>query len=527
MKNYFFKSVLFRRNADPSVFNKPSLEADSDFTLDNGNFPLPYFTTGIPGWLHTVSNHIHLLRTTVTAFVQTAVTSSFTFLKRYKQSGFTATTRDFEVRKQEILRQVNLLQFLMGIVISVSIIFSAGISKVSPALIFPPLINLIVLYLAGKEKTPAAMFAYFVFFPFFTNLSYIDNVTPGTELFFILYAILSVFFIQQIALIVFCIGLNTVNYLLLVILLKKGSVTTVDFHIIFFLLNHLLAIVIIFYCLYLLKKENAGYQSWILEQNDQLQTINEKVKRQKEELGAKALQLEMNARQLNEMDAFKTRLFSIVSHDLKGPLYALRDLFTDIQRNKMRPDEIMELIPDVVKDLHYATGLTDNLLNWAKSQLNARTVTPLALNVSVLIREAVQQQRLQAELKGIQISSQAGEDLFICADKDMTRLVLRNLLSNAIKFTPVNGTVTVGANLLNSAVEIFVNDTGDGMDADVLSKIKSNEYITTSGTTGEQGTGLGLMLCRDFLKKNNGQLHIESVKGQGSSFSFTLPLAKN
>ncbi|HYO22650.1 MAG TPA: ATP-binding protein, partial [Flavisolibacter sp.] len=115
------------------------------------------------------------------------------------------------------------------------------------------------------------------------------------------------------------------------------------------------------------------------------------------------------------------------------------------------------------------------------------------------------------------------EDVFVCADKDMIHLVLRNLLSNAIKFTPEKGHIEIGFNDLGSFVEIYVHDSGVGISEDALSKIRQHIFYTTTGTSSETGTGLGLMLCNEFLSKNGSCLQIESTVGQGSLFSFTLP----
>ena len=144
-----------------------------------------------------------------------------------------------------------------------------------------------------------------------------------------------------------------------------------------------------------------------------------------------------------------------------------------------------------------------------------------------MIDEVMQQLRLQAELKNIRIKTKVSKDLFIYADSDMVKLVIRNILSNAIKFTPNDGAVSIGTNAVHAYVEIFIEDSGEGMDAEALDKIRNNDYFTTRGTANEQGTGLGLMLCKEFLEKNKGQLHIESTKGKGSIFSFTLPRTNN
>ena len=153
------------------------------------------------------------------------------------------------------------------------------------------------------------------------------------------------------------------------------------------------------------------------------------------------------------------------------------------------------------------------------------TVSPHIIKVSPMIMEIEQLMRLQAEQKEIKIECLLKDSLSIYADSDMIRLVIRNLLSNAIKFTPYGGTVTVVTAATENDVEIIIKDTGEGMDDAMLEKIRDSNYHTTQGTAGERGTGLGLMLCREFLIKNNGLLHIESTKGKGSTFSFTLPVA--
>jgi signal transduction histidine kinase len=115
-------------------------------------------------------------------------------------------------------------------------------------------------------------------------------------------------------------------------------------------------------------------------------------------------------------------------------------------------------------------------------------------------------------------------DTYAYADRDMVGLVLRNLISNAIKFTPVGGRISVGTNPHLSFAEVYVKDTGKGITAGDMKKIGSTELYTTTGTAQEQGTGLGLMLCKEFLAKNGGQMQIESEEGKGSVFSFTLPV---
>ena len=526
MKIPSIKSVFSRLLVKDPLLNKPAIHADTE--PETNNIWLPFFSIGL--WYQPLLKSISTLPNRVASFFAGLVYDSYDFIQKNKHTGITSNTGEYENRKLAIIKQLNIFQLFTGIIVPISVFFShESLSAISALIyVFPPLINFLVLYLDSKQRKLEAMIAYFALYPFFTNLAYIDSFSLGTELFFVLYSILSVFFLQQAAHIVFCITFNMVNYLMLIIMLKKYQTQHgEDNHPFFFMLNHVVAVAVIFYSLYLIKKENAGYQASILEKNTELQLINEEVKKQKEEIAEKASQLEEQAIRLNKIDAFKNKLFSIVSHDLKAPLHALKNLFAEIKQQNLPAEEIIELVPDVIKDLNYATWLTENLLNWAKTQMHAETMHPQAINVTAMINEIMQQQRLQAELKDITIKVAIGKKLFIYADSDMVKLVVRNILSNAIKFTPQGGSVTIGTNAVHSHVEIFIEDTGSGMDAEALAKLKNDDYFTTRGTANEQGTGLGLMLCKEFLEKNNGQLHIESEKGKGSIFSFTLPRAND
>jgi len=203
----------------------------------------------------------------------------------------------------------------------------------------------------------------------------------------------------------------------------------------------------------------------------------------------------------------------------------LRNLFRHVQQYNLPAKEIKNIIPDVVNDLNYTTGLMENLLQWAKSQMQSDSIRPQNIDISLLIEETFQLLHLQAEAKKIRTSFKSEKNVCISADRDMISLVLRNLVSNAIKFTPESGSVIIGVQTLDNYVEIYVKDTGLGMNDETLEKLNQNNYYSTKGTASESGTGLGLMLCKEFLIKNGGQLFIESKPGKGSTFSFTLPEA--
>jgi two-component system, sensor histidine kinase and response regulator len=244
-----------------------------------------------------------------------------------------------------------------------------------------------------------------------------------------------------------------------------------------------------------------------------------------EEIQKQSNQLQQQATELDQLNSLKNKLFSVISHDLKAPMYALRNLFENMQSQDMPAEEIKAMIPEVKQDLNYTVSLMENLLNWAKSQMQSHSVRAQTVNVQDLIDDVVHILHLQAETKNIRIENKATAPVYAWADADMIHLVLRNLICNAIKFTPPGGNISIGASEMSSFTEIYVQDSGTGIGPKDLKKINNQEFYTTNGTAQEQGTGLGLMLCKEFLAKNDGHMRIESELGKGSIFSFTLPLS--
>jgi len=374
-----------------------------------------------------------------------------------------------------------------------------------------------------QHKHEAARIFYFLFYPVFTSIVYMGGMNLGIDLYFILFGILSVFFLQEIGQMLFAVSLSMISYYMLAVVLKRYSFQLADSQYFFYLFNQALAIVFIFYVLFLIKKENNGYQQFILTRNKQLQLRNDKIEQQRKEIAEKAKLLQIQTEELGDLNVLKNQLFSVIAHDLKSPMYALRNLFRNIQQQDMPAQEIKSMIPDVVNDLNYTTSLMDNLLQWAKSQMQADAIKPVEVKIFPLVEEVIQMLRLQAEQKNISVSASIEKSVTVFADSDMIHLVLRNLLSNAIKFTPVGGTVTIEANVAGDFTEVFIIDSGKGMEPADIKKIRDSAFYTTNGTANESGTGLGLMLCKEFLSKNGGQLHIESEPGKGSIISFILP----
>jgi Signal transduction histidine kinase len=232
-------------------------------------------------------------------------------------------------------------------------------------------------------------------------------------------------------------------------------------------------------------------------------------------------------RQLQEINATKDKLFSIIGHDIKGPLNSLSS-FTSLLLNhaeSLSKEEIKMLSSDLNKSLKNLFTLLENLLEWSRSQTGNIEFIPEAFDLSVMVKENEELLKGQLQNKELTLRNDIKPETMVKAHRNSINTVVRNLLSNAIKFTPSGGTIIIYASLINHQWRITVADTGVGMSETVLQKLfKLGTKHSTLGTAQEKGTGLGLVLCKEFVEKNSGTLKVESEVGVGSKFHFTLPV---
>jgi signal transduction histidine kinase len=260
------------------------------------------------------------------------------------------------------------------------------------------------------------------------------------------------------------------------------------------------------------------------EANDELNSLNEELSQANESLSQQTALLENQKNEADELNKLKDKLFSIIAHDLRSPLNTLKGLLSLIEDERITPTEIQNVMPEISKNTTYTINLLDNLLHWAKAQMEEEAARPEYFDFRQVVSENFDLIQSQAAKKQISLDNNLnGTILKIYADKAMIHLVLRNLLSNAIKFTPEKGKVKVEVSRQNTHWLIAVKDTGLGIKAANLPKLFGYENFTTRGTANEKGTGLGLVLCREFVEKNGGKIWAESQEGFGSAFYFTLP----
>ena len=232
--------------------------------------------------------------------------------------------------------------------------------------------------------------------------------------------------------------------------------------------------------------------------------------------------------ELEKINSIKDKFFSIIAHDLKSPfqgLVGLTELLAD-DINSFSLDELSKLCREISDNSKNLLKLLINLLEWARMQQGSISFIPVKLNISKLISSNIEVMIKSAEQKNISILFDTVSDYEVYADEHMLNSTIRNLLSNALKFTAPNGKVTVQTKLVdNSTLEISLSDSGIGMPKDLLNNLfKMDEQVGRKGTSGESSTGLGLLLCKEFVEKHGGKIRAESTEGIGSTFYFTLPV---
>jgi signal transduction histidine kinase/uncharacterized protein HemY len=258
----------------------------------------------------------------------------------------------------------------------------------------------------------------------------------------------------------------------------------------------------------------------------QNQKLNIQLSLKNKEIEDQQKHVQLLNQELKEANQTKDKFFSIVAHDLKSPfnsLLVLTNLLLD-DYDTFTEDERKTFIHQIKASSENTFALLQNLLDWASTQMGKTMIVQEKIDISKISDETIALLMPIARNKNIRIKSEIEPSTVVFADKNMVSTVILNLVTNAIKFTPQDGKVAIRAFMENNHVEVEVSDSGVGISQDNLNKLfRLDHKIQTMGTAKEKGTGLGLILCKEFVEKNNGKIWVKSVEGKGSQFYFTLP----
>lgn len=234
--------------------------------------------------------------------------------------------------------------------------------------------------------------------------------------------------------------------------------------------------------------------------------------------------------QFRELNATKDILFSIIGHDLRGPfgnILVLSELLIEAVKDKdpVESEQYLGMINSTAKN---SLSLLDNLLSWAKSQTGQLNFKSEKINISSSIQEVLELSNANAKTKNISLNLIKSDEIEVDCDEEIFKTILRNLISNAIKFTKPGGNIDVFVIPKQNQVEITISDNGIGINEETCKKLFSiSSNLSLLGTANEIGSGFGLFLCKEFVKKLGGRIWVESEEGKGSDFKFTLPLNKS
>ncbi|MCD4746251.1 MAG: tetratricopeptide repeat-containing sensor histidine kinase, partial [Bacteroidales bacterium] len=265
------------------------------------------------------------------------------------------------------------------------------------------------------------------------------------------------------------------------------------------------------------------------EKNEQIENANSELAIKNQHISKQNEKLEILNSEQKELIATKDKFFSIIAHDLKSPFNAILGfsnfLYEDFDDfNETQKKEFIKNISDSSEETF---KLLENLLDWSRSQSGNLNFKSEILNLKEILNNTTLFLTSQIDTKNIGLYNNIQPDITVFADKNMLKTIFRNLISNAIKFTHKGGEVNISSKLKANFVEIKISDNGVGISEENIKKLfRIDEKFKTNGTANEKGTGLGLILCREFVEKSSGKIWVESEEGKGSNFCFTIPVEK-
>lgn len=285
-----------------------------------------------------------------------------------------------------------------------------------------------------------------------------------------------------------------------------------------------IAIIMVLSAFILLRYREKRKQDLAITENNLLLT------RQHNELQKITTQQEVLVKDLERLNATKTKFFSIISHDLKNAFHSLRTGSKLLSSNigELDNETITLLSHELKSSSEKVYTLLENLLQWAASQLGSLTVEPRNIEVNGLVEEIFARLEPYAQKKGIELKNRVPFHEYVYADENMMRSVIENLLYNALKFCTIADTITVDMTCRETCCRITVADTGIGIDKETMDKLfRLDHHITTPGTNKEKGSGLGLIVCSEFVHKNKGRIWLESALDEGTTVYVELPRSNN
>lgn len=285
----------------------------------------------------------------------------------------------------------------------------------------------------------------------------------------------------------------------------------------------LFLLIVLLFLFYYRYKEKQATNKLLEKQKEEIANINYELEALNEEVNVQMEIAHSQNAELEQLNRVKNKFFSIVSHDLRSPLANLKMLFSLYREGELTETELGAILSKLEETISSTAAFLDNLLEWSKSQLDGIQVKPTYFALGSIILENLQMMDNSIKSKELIIENKVPKNIQIFADPNMIHVVVRNLISNCIKFCKKGDSIIIEAEKKGDNVIFSIKDNGPGMNPTNLENLFSLEYTVTTGTSGEKGHHIGLILCRDMVEQNNGKITVESKSGEGTTFFVALP----
>lgn len=292
-----------------------------------------------------------------------------------------------------------------------------------------------------------------------------------------------------------------------------------DYAIVIAIITLLLVIVVLLLMLYYKRNAEKRSNNLLLQkQKQEIAEFNEELTTQMNVISAQNIELE-------KLNGVKNKFFSIVSHDLRGPINNLKTLFELYHKGALEENELKSLLVKLEDNIYTTASFLDNLLEWAKSQLDGIIVKPIDASLHEIVTENIKLVDSQLKFKELNVVNKIDPNVSAFVDPNVLNIVVRNLLSNAIKFCDKGDEISFDAEISNDKVLFSIGDNGPGMSDEQQKGLFNLAYSNSNGTANEKGYHLGLILCKDMVNQSNGSIEVKSELGKGTVFHISLPLA--
>ena len=296
-----------------------------------------------------------------------------------------------------------------------------------------------------------------------------------------------------------------------------------DYVIVIAIITILLIIVAVLLALYYKRNfEKKTINTLLQKQKQEIADVNEELGALNEELTTQMDIVSAQNIELEKLNTVKNKFFSIVSHDLRSPMITLKTLFELYRKGDLTENELSGLLARLEDTIYTTAAFLDNLLEWSKSQLEGIVVQRSFFNLHQIVANNIKLMDSQIKLKALQVANHIDPEIMVFADPNMINVVFRNLLSNSIKFCSAGDQVLFGATAGADDVVCTIQDSGPGISDAQQANLFNLTNTTSTGTAGEKGYHIGLILCKDMILQNNGRMELKSKLGEGTTFSITL-----